>query len=249
MNEALLVKAIRSKRKVTRKSRSVLATALCFCLPGMSQTTFSQVPIAKQIDSTNQTVLKPSTSSEEHQASAIPPLNIGKPNPYTANQIRKMLLKVAALKDVPTDGTEILEIFRLPVSKFINMRPSNLLPEEKGFGLRLKPDQYFNLGYFYTEEFKTARFAFSWAEDPAEKSVQHFPLPPVGLCIQNQELKIALETIGWQFKKTNDNPEFPRADFYSSGEAQILRIYVSRDDDCLRQFHIWWNKNIFSNFF
>lgn len=249
MNEALLVKGIRGKRQGTKKSRSALATALCFCLLGISEKTFSQVPIAKQIDSINQTVLEPSTSSGEYQTSANPTSKFGPPYTYTADQLRDMLLKVATLKNVPKDGAEILEVFKLPVSKFINMQPPNLFPKEKGFSLKLKPDQYFNLSYFYDDEFKTARFVFFWSEDPAVKSVQHFPLPPVGLCIEGQKMKIALETMGWQFKKTIDIAEFPRADFYSRSDAQTLRMYVSRNDDCLRQIHIWWDKYIFSNFF
>lgn len=245
MNEALLVEAIRGKRKVTRKSRSVLATALCFCLLGMSQTTFSQVPIAKQIDSTNQTVLKPSTSSEEHQASAIPPLHIGKPNPYTANQIREMLLKVAALKDVSKDGAEILEIFRLPSSKPLLVGSGKLLPGSTGYYLKFNKDWYFDMFFSRDIETQFSQFFFGWGEDPNEKTVQISPSPPTNLCIEPQPFLEGIEGAGWQLKYKTDTNDLPIIFQYRRDNSQTLAVFFSHQELCLLKIRISWNVNFF----
>lgn len=225
MNKVLLVKAIRGNRQVTKKSRSALATALCFCLLGMSQTTFSQVSIAKKIDSTNQTVLKPSTNSGEYQARVNPTSKFGPPYPYTADQLRDMLFKVVALKDASKDGAEILEIFRLPSSKPLLVGSGKLLPGSTGYYLKSSKDWYFDMLFSRDIETQFSQFFFGWGQDPNEKTVQISPSPPTNLCIEPQPFLEGIEGAGWQLKYKTDTNDLPIIFQYRRDNSQSLAVF------------------------
>lgn len=238
----MMPKTLASKIPLLKKPRVVMATAACFCLLGFCQTAFSQQLVAKQTNSTNQSVRSPIVNSNELQSSEKSAPKFGPPYHYTADQLTDMLLKVAALKTAPTSGAKILEIFNLPVADFIDIRPKNFPPQQNGFDLESDSRLNFNLAYFSVEESKIAQLSLSWPQNPAERYRRHFPYPPAGLCIDSQKIKEQLEKNGWSLNGVTDLPEFPLFNKYVKGEMQHIRFYYSRENNCLLSINIAWQK-------
>ena len=252
MNHPLAAKVITRKRRATTKIRSFLALALSFCLLGMSYSTFAQQPITTQIDSTNQSVFKPNVSLEAGQASENPTRKFDPPYPFTVHQLKEMLLEVAALKDAPKDGVEVLEIFNLPVHEFIKKRPKGMPFEKKGFSLSSSNDWYFLMAYSLNERTKIGRFVFAWLDDPFAKRITLYPPPPAGLCINSKKFIDKLESAGWRLKtkiKAMEGNHAPPHNTYVKDDFSALRIYFSRWDSCLFEIEVWWaDSNFISEF-
>lgn len=252
MNHTSAVKAVIRKRRTTTKSQIVFAAALCFCLLGVSQSSFAQQSDTKQIDSTNQSVQKANTSPDSGQSSENPIRKFGPPYPYTADQLSEMVLKVAALKDAPKDGVEILEIFNLPVHEFIKKRPKGMPFEKKGFSLSSSNDWYFLMAYSLNERTKIGRFVFAWLDDPFAKRITLYPPPPAGLCINSKKFIDELESAGWRLKtkiKATEGNHAPPHNTYVKDDFSALRIYFSRWDSCLFEIEVWWaDSNFISEF-
>lgn len=241
MNHTLAANAIKRKRRATTKSRNVLAAALCFCLLGMSHSTFALQPITKQIDSTNQTVLKPNVSLETGQASEYPTRKFGPPYPFTAHQLKEMLLKVAALKDEPKEGAELMNIFNIPATELHHQEANNSLPDGRQYVFKARKDWYFNLSYFLREKSRYSNLSFGWGSQ-SENRVEHFPEPPTGLCIRSEKFLKELGSVGWQIKSKTEIQEIPLTYELYKNNFHALSLFFSHEEKCLLSFYVLWNK-------
>lgn len=249
MDQAMLSLAVKCDRRPTTKISNTLEVVTCCCLLLFSHTTFAQQLETKQINQTNQLAQSPNRNLDAIQASANPPRKFDPPYPYTSNQLKEMLLKVASLESASKDGTEILQIFNLPIDEFINIKPKDLSIKEKGFSLSSPNDWYFLMAYRSIEEAKIAHFAFGWLDDPSARRITNFPQPPSGLCIPSEKMTDVLENNGWHLKEKRELDAAPPHKIYLKNDSLALKIYFSRWDNCFLQIDVWWATNDFVKLF
>jgi hypothetical protein len=145
---------------------------------------------------------------------------------------------------VSEDGAEILEIFQLPRDEFLHAGAEKLLTGVKGYSITASKNWYFNMIFQFFEKSRDSRFIFSWGADPAEKRVQSFPRPPTGLCIKAQTLIEQLKLSNWQLKTKIDDYGYTPMEGYSNDGFVELQIYYSRVDNCVLEFHFFWNTSV-----
>lgn len=207
----------------------------------MSHSTFALQPITKQIDSTNQTVLKPNVSLEAGQASENPTRKFGPPYPFTAHQLKEMLLKVAALKDEPKEGAELMNIFNIPATELHHQEANNSLPDGRQYVFKARKDWYFNLSFFLREKSRYSNLSFGWGSQ-SENRVEHFPEPPTGLCIRSEKFLKELGSVGWQIKSKTEIQEIPLTYELYKNNSHALSLFFSHEEKCLLSFYVLWNK-------
>jgi hypothetical protein len=179
--------------------------------------------------------------SGEAQSNKSTPPKFGAPYPFTADQLREMLLKVAAIKKVSEDGAEILEIFQLPRDEFLHAGAEELSTGVKGYNITAGKNWYFNMAFHFDEKSNNSQYFFSWGENPAEKRAQLAPEPPIGLCINSQTLIEQLKLSGWKRTRKTDLHEFPQTEIYVKDDFVALQLSYFQRENCVLRFNLFWD--------
>jgi len=244
MNKNVLVQAIVNPSKSPAMNKKSLLAIVGFGLFGLSHTACSEQGDTNQTKLSRQYAAGENWRPSEAQSSKSTPTKFGAPYPFTADQLREMLLKVAAIKKVSEDGAEILEIFQLPRDEFLHAGAERLLAGVKGYSITAGKNWYLNMFFHFHEKSHDSRFNFSWGDDPAKKRAQLFPRPPAGLCIKAQTLTEQLKLLKWQLKEKTNILGLPPMERYNKDDFVGLQLLYSRVDNCILEFSFSWNASV-----